>query len=1174
MSRIPNNLKHFKIMILSLNSERFQNEPDSLRIIKPAGGEKIKNKIMRIGIITITMLIGTSAQLLFAMPGKGQSLDKVEITVGFKNESIVQAFKTIEAKTPFHFMYRHDEVDHIKNLNLPKSKRNVAEILKYLLTGSKLTFQQVDYQVLIMESMNTQASEEMPLNTIVRELVAQVVSGRVTNPRGEPLSGVSITIKGSTVGTSSDGSGNYSINVQANDVLVFSYVGYLSKEVTVGSQQVINVQLQEDAKQLSDVVVTALGISREKKALPYAVTVVNGESFTKAREVNIGNALSGKIAGVNATRTATGPGGSSRVIIRGNGSLGGNNQPLYVINGVPIDNTNFGSAGQWGGFDAGDGLSSIDPDNIETITVLKGGTAAALYGSRAANGVILITTKTGKNQQGIGVEYNTTYTVEAPSSFSDYQYEYGSGNHGQKPANISEAIENGTVSWGGKLDGSMVMQPDSVERPYVAQKNNIKNFYNTGNSFSNSIALTGGNEVARFRFSASNLDNNSVIPNTSLNRKVFSLDVSGNLMKKVEFKANVQYNIEQGYNRPYVSDQPYNVNSAPQLMATNLDIRILEPGFNEEGYEALWHKGDANNPYFIVEKVKNHDKRNRLMGSFSAQYNIDDHFYMRGRFGIDYYNVVSEAIIPTGIQYWTPSMTSSKLVTYETNVEGIIGYKNNFGDISVNALAGGNQMHHVIDGINLSSGKFNVPFQYFITNGTGQTFSLNYRENAINSLFASADVGYKNFLFLSLTGRNDWFSTLPVQSNNIFYPSAGLSFVFSEAWNNRPSWLNLGKIRASWAQVGGGAPDPYGLNLVYVAQPVQALDQPLMGINGNSIPNNTIKPYTSTTTELGLELRTLNNRLGLDLAVYERRTTNDIVNASVSSTTGYSNVLLNVGEMRNRGIELLLTGTPVQTASGFNWDASFNMAYNVNTVVRIAEGLTSLLLPEGQVRTKNAFIYHFEGMPFGQIAGYRILTDAKGNKVYDKASGLPVKSEFMSLGNGTPPLTLGLTNTFNYKRLSFSFLLDGKFGGKLYSATNAYAAQWGLSKKTVENGIREKGIALTGVDTDGNPYSATIPAQTYFQYTALNITDDFVYDASFIKLRQLVLGYTLPNSLIAKTPFKAASISLVARNLLLLYSEIPNIDPESTYNNSNAQGLEMYGVPSTRSYGINLMFRL
>lgn len=1147
-------------MTLSLNSEYFQN--------------RLKLKIMRIGVITITMLIGTSVQLLFATPGKSQTLDKYEITIGFKNESIVEAFRTIEAKSPFHFMYRNEEVRHIKNLNLPESKRKLADILKYLLTGSSLTFQQLNYQVLIMEDETVRSVSDTAVKIATITRIANMVSGKITNPRGEPLSGVSVTIKGSSSGTSSDENGNYSIDVPETGTLVFSYVGYLTQEVAVGGQNVINIRLQEDAKQLSDVVVTALGISREKKALPYSVTVVNGESFTKAREVNIGNALSGKIAGVNATKTATGPGGSSRVIIRGNGSLGGNNQPLYVINGVPIDNTNFGSAGQWGGFDAGDGLSSIDPDNIENITVLKGGTAAALYGSRAANGVILITTKTGKAQKGIGVELNSTYTAETPSSFSDYQYEYGSGNHGAKPANLSEAIENGTVSWGAKLDGSMVIQPDGVERPYVAQKNNIKNFYQTGNSFSNSVALSGGNETARFRFSASNLDNNSVIPNTSLNRKVISLDVTGNLMKKVEFKANAQYNIEIGRNRPYVSDQPYNVNSAPQLMATNLDIRFLKPGYDENGYEPRWHKGDANNPYFITSKVRNHDRRNRLMGSFSAQYNITDYLYLRGRFGIDYYNVASEAIIPTGIQYWTPSMTEGKLSTYETNAEGILGFKKEFGDISLSAIAGGNQMHHVIDGINLSSGAFNVPFQYFITNGTGQTFSLNYKENAINSLFASADIGYKNYLFLSLTGRNDWFSTLPMKSNSIFYPSAGLSFVFTEAWDQRPSWLNHGKIRASWAEVGGGAPDPYGLNLVYVAQSVQALGQPLMGISGNTIPNNSIKPYTSTTTEVGLELKGLNNRLGLDLALYKRETTNDIVDASVSSSTGYANVLLNVGEMRNRGIELLLTGTPVQSVSGLNWDVSFNMAYNKNTVVKIADGLTSLLLPDGQVRTKNAFIYHFEGMPFGQIAGYRILRDEKGNKVYDKASLLPVKSEFMALGNGTPPLTLGLTNTINYKNFSFSFLFDGKFGGKLYSATNAYATQWGLSKETVKNGVRETGVSIVGVDTDGNPVKTTLPAQTYYQYTALNITDDFVYDASFVKLRQLVFGYNLPKSLIAKTPFQSANISLVARNLLLLYSEIPNVDPESTYNASNAQGLEMYGVPSTRSYGINLMLRL
>ena len=448
-----------------------------------------------------------------------------------------------------------------------------------------------------------------------------------------------------------------------------------------------------------------------------------------------------------------------------------------------------------------------------------------------------------------------------------------------------------------------------------------------------------------------------------------------------------------------------------------------------------------------------------------------------------------------------------------------------------------------------------------------------YQEYAINSLFASADIGLNNYLYLSLSGRKDWFSTLPKDNNNLFYPSAGLSFVFSDAWNSKPSWLSYGKIRTSWAQVGGGAPDPYSLNLAYTAASSPHLGQPLLSINGGTIPNSAIKPYTSTTTEIGLELKGLKNRIGADITLYNRQTTDDIVSASVPSSSGYQTVLLNVGEVQNRGIEILLTGTPVRSRSGITWDVSYNMAYNKNTVVKIAEGLHTLLLPNGEVRTRNGFIYHYEGMPFGQIAGYKAKTDAKGNIVYNKATGIPVKSDFMALGDGVPPVSLGLTNSFNYKNFSFSFLIDGKFGGKLYSATNAYGTQWGLAKRTVDNNVRETGVSVSGVDMDGQPYSATIPAQTYFQGIALTISDEFVYDASFLKLRQLTLGYSFPSSLLSKTPVQSASLSIVARNLLLLYSKVPNIDPESTYNNSNAQGLEMYGVPPTRSLGVNLLIR-
>lgn len=460
----------------------------------------------------------------------------------------------------------------------------------------------------------------------------------------------------------------------------------------------MTIKLVEESEALNNVVVTALGIRRERKSLTYAVTEVGGEDLTKAREVNLGNALSGRVAGVNATSTATGPAGSSRVVIRGNGSLNGDNQPLYVVNGVPITNANQGSASTFGGIDRGDGLLSINPDDIESISVLKGGTAAALYGSRAANGVILITTKSGRAQLGLGVEYNMTYTLETPRDLLDWQYEYGSGSRGVAPTSQAEAIANGRMSWGAKLDGSSVIQPDGQARPYTAQKDNIKNFYNTGKTFSNTIAITGGSETANFRFSVSNLDNKGIVPNNSLNRKTFNLSATANLKKKIVFEGNAQYNIEETKNRTFTADFQLNPNAGAQIIATNIDVRTLSPGYNANGNEALWNDYIfATNPYFAINRIRNGDTRRRFIGSFSTRYNITEYLYARARLGMDYFTIDWFGIQPSGLAFNNRgSMNTDQNVSFESNAEALLGFNKNFGRFTVNALAGGNQMRNKV----------------------------------------------------------------------------------------------------------------------------------------------------------------------------------------------------------------------------------------------------------------------------------------------------------------------------------------------------------------------------------------------------------------------------------------------------------------------------------------------
>ncbi|WP_439556538.1 SusC/RagA family TonB-linked outer membrane protein [Dyadobacter sp.] len=1002
----------------------------------------------------------------------------------------------------------------------------------------------------------------------------RTITGKILDEKDQGLPGASVTIRGTTKGANADVDGNFTLaGVKDSDVIVISSIGYVRQEITVGSQSSISAKLQPDVANLEEVVVTALGISKDKKGLAYAVSEVKGSDFTQAREVNLGNALSGKIAGVNATSTATGPGGSSRVLIRGNGSLSGGNQPLYVINGVPIDNTNVGSAGMWGGFDTGDGLNSINPDDIESMTVLKGGTAAALYGSRAGNGVILITTKTGKGSKGIGVEYNGTYTFEKVRNLTDWQYEYGSGTQGTKPTSRDEALANGAVSWGAKLDGSPVIQFDGVARPYSAQRNNIENFYRTGSTFSNTVAISGGDEKVNFRFSASNADSKGVVPNASFNRKSFNLSVNGNLAKKLIFESVAQYNIEEGRNRSFLSDTPKNPNFAAYMIANSVDIRNLAPGVDARNYELLWNSNTyAQNPYFATDYVKNSDDRKRFIGSFSLRYNLADWLYVRGRLGTDLNTIDLESIEPTGIAYSTPgSMGLNTRKINETNGELLLGFNKELGDFSINALVGGNQMYRVNQNMYIGGSQFVIPFNYFLANLSGSDRNIEYKPLKINSIFASADLSWRNILFFTFTGREDWFSTLAKANNHIFYPSVGLSYILSDAISAKPNWLTYAKVRGSWAQVGGGYPDPYALNLTYTLQGNPYSSYPLMNIGTSTIPNQNLKPNTSTTTEFGIETKLFQNRIGLDLTYYDRVTTNDPVKASTSSASGYNDVLLNVGKVQNKGVEVLLSGTPFSSNAGLTWNASFNMAYNVNTVVRIADGLPTLSLDES--RTRNAYIYHFEGEPYGMIAGSRMKRDASGNVVYNKATGIPVQGDFEMLARGVPPLTMGLTNTLSYKGASFSFLIDGKFGGYIYSATNAFAMSRGLLKETAENGVRETGVTVNGVDEQGETFTKTISAQDYYSGIATTITDQSIFSSDFLKLRQLTLGYSIPKSVFGKMPIQSVSLSFVARNLFILYKKVPNVDPESTYNSGNGQGLEMFGVPPTRSYGLNLMVK-
>ncbi|WP_460474502.1 SusC/RagA family TonB-linked outer membrane protein [Emticicia fontis] len=1022
---------------------------------------------------------------------------------------------------------------------------------------------------------------EISKNAVVaREITGKVIAAKDATP----VIGATVSVKeNSKIGVTTDAEGNFKLNLPDNLAstsltLIVSSIGYELSEVPVTANQTsVTITLTESVQQLSEVVVTALGVKKDKRALAYSVSEINGAEFTQARENNVANSLTGKIAGVNATGLSTGPGGSSRVVIRGNGSLTGNSQPLYVINGMPIDNSVPGGSslpnglGTKAGTDRGDGIAAINPDDIESMTVLKGGAAAALYGSRGANGVILITTKKGKAQKGIGVEYNGTFTMENVAVFPDFQYEYGQGDGGVKPTTLAQAQATGRRSFGSKIDGSTdYVAADGKTHPYVAQKDNLRNFYQTGTNFTNSIALSGGNDAIVYRLSLADVNAKSVLPTNTYKRKTANLNISAKLSKRLRAEAVAQYNVEQGNNRPIAGDALGNPNWMAYEVANTVDVRWLAPGHDANGNEIFWNDaGIVTNGYFFVNKFKQTDTKNRFIGQTSVSYDVLDNLTLKATTTHDFYNYNFTSIMPTGGQYIPQGQYDGiKSDVAETNSMLTANYNTKFGkSISMSALVGANARQFKNNQFDFYGQGYTIPYFYSFSNLATSMVTPVSSNVKTNSVFGSLDFDLKSIWFLTLTGRQDWFSTLSPKNNNIFYPSVGTSLMLSDIIS-MPKSVDFVKLRASWAQVGGGGPDPYAINLAYSSVP-SASTVPLQNVSSVSITNANLKPFTSTTTELGFNAKMYRGRIGLDVALYNKKSTNDIVSVPISGATGYTSAILNSGELSNKGIEVLIEGTPVKSGS-FSWNASFNFAYNKSEVLKLADGISTFSI--GNSANGNAFINNQVGMPFGGIYGYRKKTDAAGNIIYDTNSNLPLQTDNNQfLGNGVPPYTMGLTNTFKYKNFTLDALVDGKFGGSIFSVMEVYATRLGLLKSTLPG--RENGLQLSGVTATGDKYAYTVPVANLRSayYNNLNrYTELFVHDASFVKLRQVILSYNLPNNLLKAIGVQSASISLVGRNLLILYKKTDNFDPEQSLTNGSAQGIESIGLPRTRSYGLNL----
>ncbi|HVS96642.1 MAG TPA: SusC/RagA family TonB-linked outer membrane protein [Puia sp.] len=960
-----------------------------------------------------------------------------------------------------------------------------------------------------------------------------------------------------------------------NYQITASSVGYemsvvKNYQVSDGKSNSLLIKLKLSNTRLNEVVVTALNIKRNVKNLGYLVESISGSKVNDIKSVSLESALSGKVAGLDASNISNGVAGSKRITLRGIASISGNNQPLWVVDGIPINSTAISSAtaSGGGGIDFGDGLTGINPDDIESITVLKGNASAALYGSRASTGVILITTKSGSGlaKNKVQVDYSGAYTTDRVIDYTDWQYQYGQGTTGMKPQSQQDVLSS-INNWGARLDGTPVVQFDGKMRPYVGQRKNIENFYRSGNTLTNAVALSGRTTYTNFRLSASNLQNSDIIPNTGYKRNIFSFH-SETKYNRLSVNAVLNYTIESANNRQIIGGNYSNVNYTIVNLPTNVNVLALKPGVDSNGNEiGITSQGIPTNPYFVTSRMHEQDTRKRIDGSLELRYDLARWLYAKGRILEDYYNYNELDYTPAGV-IWYPKgggLNQNSRNNAEENYEMIVGTPTErIGtDLKVSAFFGGNIYNSELNGMNINGTPFVIKGIYTANNLAVKYPSTSYAQQRINSLFGNVEADWKGLSVL-LTGRQDWFSTLPLNSNSLFYPSASVSYGLDNRY--LPAWMSSARVRGSFAEVSGGA-SPYQLALSYGLDPNNYNGISLQSISNTTVPNPNLKPLLSAEYEGGVDLGLFSDRIGLNLTYYSRRTTQDIVTTNVSVASGYSKAVVNLGEMTNKGIEATLRADVFSTNS-FSWNLTGLFSYNRNEVLSLGNNITSLQV--AQSKTGNAFVNVEKGMPYGQIEGYTFSRDVKGRIVYD-ASGNPVHSGTLSkFGSGVYDKLASLGNTFTIKNFSLYFLVDGKFGARIFSEENSLAMANGKSKLTLPG--RENGLTVSGADASGNDHTVKVsPANLVNYYSNLAaITQNFVYDASFVKLRELSFGYSAPQKWISGTAISRLTLALTARNLFYFYKNTPNIDPESNTTSDNGQGLAATVYPTTRNIGVSL----
>ena len=1048
------------------------------------------------------------------------------------------------------------------------------------------------------------------LLTILTAANAQTVTGTVLDEENKPVNGATVTVKGTNKATTTNASGNFSINASGTDVLLFTFVGFTNLEVPINGRTTVSVTLTPAGTNMDEVVVIALGVKRAAKKLGYATTTVNPDELVTQRTTNIGESLVGKVAGLNITPPAAGAGASNQIRLRGQvGFAGAINSPLLVINGLPIDQGVRNAEGAGQQRDRGDNLANINPDDIESMTVLKGAAAAALYGSRAAAGAIIITTKSGSKSSGIGVDFTSSYTSFQALNFMDeiVQTEYGQGQGGNKFTTAAQVQGNGQFGWGAKLDGQPTINFDGQMRPYSAYPHQLFDFLQTGTNLTNTLGMSGGGANGSFRTSISTTSAKGIVPSNEYKRRIFNIGVNQTIAKKLRLQVNVNYADEDYINPPQIGTQGDGAVNFFTRMPISVPISAYRESAKDPATGAEWRtngfQGTVNNPYFALQNGQKYkEDRNRFLGTATLRYDITDWLYAQGRFNYDRGDNFAEWFTLNGtgrntiIRTTTPTVTLwgdyniNKTTTTDINADFLVGASKEFGKFSVDASFGGNTLRSEWKNMVQTATNFTVPNLYSYRNGTvrGAGDGFNYNQQRVNSLYGWVELGYNGLLYINATGRNDWFSILNPENNSKFYSSVSGSFVFSELLPNL-KWLNFGKLRTSWAQVGSVAGvGPYDNVLTYGLGANLFNGQTTASVNGTLAPNPLLAPFVVTEKEVGVELRLFQNKLMLDVAAFEKVTTEQIVGVPLSTASGYVNTNQNAASLKNKGLETLVEFKAVQKKD-FSWTTSWNNAFLSTEVLNVGNpnGTILLLYFNG---TGNEFlgeIRYTEGLAMNQLytRTYRrndkgeILVGNDGRPLPSNTNPAGITTGFNPVGSSIPKFTGGWNNTITYKNLSVGVQFDYKFGGTVLSSTLLNMTRQGHSKLSLTG--REGGYIFPGVNVNtGQPNTVAITVANnglqnlWTGYRNDQIGDPFTFKSDFVKLRNISVAYnftSLLNKIHLFNFVKGIQLSASCRNVAILYKDLPGLDPEAIQSSGDIRaGYENSSLPTTRNYNLTL----